>query len=150
LRKIKLKNHPTAQLGTRNVQTSDRIYIDKADADRLKDGHEIRLMEMHNIQLDETTREKPDEYLRVINTGQEIKSNIPKVQWVSYDDMVPFTVIVPGKLFINEEFNKDSLYKYNGIAESYVSKVPTSSNIQFIRFGFCRLQSSGVAIYTHD
>ena len=150
LSKIELKNHPTAQLGTRNVQTSDRIYIDKADADRLKGGQEIRLMELHNIRLDEAIRGKAAEYLRVLNTGQEIKTNIPKVQWVSNNDMVPFTVIVPDKPFINEEFNKDSLYTYNGIAESYVSKVRAGSNIQFVRFGFCRLQTNGVAIYTHD
>ena len=148
--KVELKNHPTAQLGTRNVQTSDRIYIDKADADRLKGGQEIRLMELHNIRLDEAIRGKAAEYLRVLNTGQEIKTNIPKVQWVSNNDMVPFTVIVPDKPFINEEFNKDSLYTYNGIAESYVSKVRAGSNIQFVRFGFCRLQTNGVAIYTHD
>jgi glutamyl-tRNA synthetase len=150
LSKVELKNHPTAQLGTRNVQTSDRIYIDKEDADRLKGGQEIRLMELHNIRLDEAIRGKAAEYLRVLNTGQEIKTNIPKVQWVSNNDMVPFTVIVPDKPFINEEFNKDSLYTYNGIAESYVSKVRAGSNIQFVRFGFCRLQTNEVAIYTHD
>ncbi len=150
LNKIKLKNHPSGQLGTRIVQVSDRIYIDKADADRLKGGQEIRLMEMHNIRLDKVTQGKEADCLRVINTGQEIKSNIPKVQWVSNDDMVPFTVIVPDKLFINEEFNKDSLHTHNGIAESYVSKVEAGSSIQFVRFGFCRLQTNGVAIYTHD
>lgn len=150
LSKIELRNHPSAQLGTRNVRASDRIYIDKADADRLKSGQEIRLMEMHNIRLEEMRRGKAAEYLQVINTGQEIKTNIQKVQWVSNDDMVPFTVIVPDKLFINEEFNKDSLRRYNGIAESYVSKVRAGSNIQFVRFGFCRLQTNGVAIYTHD
>jgi glutamyl-tRNA synthetase len=148
--KIELKNHPTAQLGTRNVQTSDRIYIDRADADRLKSGQEIRLMELYNIRLDEVAQEKDGDYLRVINTGQEIKPNIPKVQWVSKDDMVPFTVIVPDKLFLNEEFNKNSLHTYNGIAESYASKVRVGSFIQFVRFGFCRLQTNGVAIYTHD
>ena len=150
LSKIELKNHPTAQLGTRSIQTSDRIYIDKEDADRLIQGEEIRLMEMHNIRLEEANRGKAVEYLSVINTGQEIKTNIPKVQWVSNDDMVPFTVIVPDKPFIKEEFNKDSLYIYNGNAESYVSKVRVGSNIQFVRFGFCRLQTSGVAIYTHN
>ena len=148
--KVELKNHPSVQLGTRTVQTSDRIYIDRADADRLESGQEIRLIEMHNIQLDEVIDENGAKYLSVINTGQEIKTNIPKVQWVSKDDMVPFTVIVPDKLFINGDFNKDSLHTYNGIAESYVSKVRAGSNIQFVRFGFCRLQTNGVAIYTHD
>ena len=150
LSKIKLKNHPSGQLGTRIVQASDRIYIDKADADRLKGGQEIRLMEMHNIRLDKVIQGKAAECLSVINTGQEIKSNIQKAQWVSNDDMVPFTVIVPDKLFINEEFNKDSLHTHNGIAESYVSKLQAGSSIQFVRFGFCRLQTNGVAIYTHD
>jgi glutamyl-tRNA synthetase len=107
-------------------------------------------MEMHNIRLDKVIQGKAAEWLSVINTGQEIKTNIPKVQWVSNDDMVPFTVIVPDKPFIKEEFNKDSLYIYNGNAESYVSKVRVGSNIQFVRFGFCRLQTSGVAIYTHN
>src|SRR5918996_1967767 len=148
--KVELKNHPSVQLGTRTVQTSDRIYIDRADADRLESGQEIRLIEMHNIQLGEVIEENGARYLSVINTGQEIKTNIPKVQWVSKDDMVPFTVIVPDKLFINADFNKDSLHTYNGIAESYVSKVRAGSNIQFVRFGFCRLQTNGVAIYTHD
>ncbi len=150
LGKIELKNHPTAQLGTRNVQISDRVYIDRADADRLARGQEIRLMEMYNIQLEDKIQEENGiDHLRVINTGQEIKTNIPKVQWVSNDDMVPFTVIVPDKLFINGEFNKDSLRTYNGIAESYVSKVQLGSHIQLVRFGFCRLQTNGVAIYTH-
>jgi glutamyl-tRNA synthetase len=148
--KVELKNHPSVQLGTRTVQTSDRIYIDRADADRLESGQEIRLIEMHNIQLDEVIEENGAKYLSVINTGQEIKTNIQKVQWVSKDDMVPFTVIVPDKLFTNGDFNKDSLHTYNGIAESYVSKVRAGSNIQFVRFGFCRLQTNGVAIYTHD
>lgn len=148
--KVELKNHPSVQLGTRTVQTSDRIYIDRADADRLESGQEIRLIEMHNIQPDEVIEENGAKYLSVINTGQEIKTNIPKVQWVSKDDMVPFTVIVPDKLFINGDFNKDSLHTYKGIAESYVSKVRAGSNIQFVRFGFCKLQTNGVAIYTHD
>jgi glutamyl-tRNA synthetase len=150
LSKIILKNHPSGQLGTRIVQASDHVYIDKADADRLKGGQEIRLMEMHNIRLDKVMQGKAAECLLVINTGQEIKTNIPKVQWVSNEDMVPFTVIVPDKLFIDEEFNKDSLRIYNGIAESNVSKVEAGSSIQFVRFGFCRLQTNGVAIYTHD
>ena len=107
-------------------------------------------MEMYNIQLEDKIQEENSiDHLRVINTGQEIKTNIPKVQWVSNDDMVPFTVIVPDKLFINGEFNKDSLRTYNGIAESYMSKVQPGSHIQLVRFGFCRLQTNGVAIYTH-
>ena len=129
---------------------SNRVYIDRADADRLARGQEIRLMEMYNIQLEEKIQEENGiDHLRVINTGQEIKTNIPKVQWVSNDDMVSFTVIVPDKLFINGEFNKDSLHTFNGIAESYVSKVQLGSHIQLVRFGFCRLQTNGVAIYTH-
>jgi glutamyl-tRNA synthetase len=148
--KVELKNHPTARLGTRIVRISDRIYIDRADADRLVDGQEIRLIEMHNIKLHGAIQEDDTEYLSVVSTGQEIKTNIPKVQWVSKNDMVPFSVIVPDKLFANDEFNRNSLHTYNGVAESYVSKVLPGSNIQFVRFGFCRLQSNGVAIYTHD
>ena len=146
---IELKNHPTAQMGIRTVKISDRLHIDKEDAERLEGGQEIRLMEMNNVRLDSVIQTNDSKYLHVINTGIEIKPNIPKVQWISNDDMMPFTVIVPDKLFVNEEFNKDSLHVYNGIAESYVSQVRPGSSIQFVRFGFCRLQTNGVAIYTH-
>lgn len=150
LGQIKLKNHPTADLGTRNVSISDSLYIDQADADRLNPGQEIRLMELYNIRIEEVIRENGKCHFEVTNTGPEIKTHIPKVQWVSKNDMFPFNVVVPDKLFINDEYNKDSLHTYNGIAESFVSKIPIGTHVQFVRFGFCRLDANGVAIYTHD
>jgi glutamyl-tRNA synthetase len=116
----------------------------------VKPGQEIRLMELYNIRIEEVVRENDKCYLKVTNTGPEIKTNIPKVQWVSKGDMVPFTVLVADKLFIDNEYNKDNLHTYNGIAESFVSKIPIGTHVQFVRFGFCRLDASGVAIYTHD
>lgn len=145
-----LKNHPTALLGTRLVRVSDRLFIDRLDADRLMEGQEIRLIEMHNIRLEKVIEENGKRQLLVSNSGQEIKTNIPKVQWVSSDDMIPFTVVVPDRLYVNDEFNRDSLSAYNGIAESHVSKLGLGSRVQFVRFGFCRIDANGVAIYTHD
>jgi glutamyl-tRNA synthetase len=148
--KVKLRNHPTVDLGTRIVSISDGLYLDQADVDLVKPGQEIRLMELYNIRIEEVVRENDKCYLKVTNTGPEIKTNIPKVQWVSKGDMVPFTVLVADKLFIDNEYNKDNLHTYNGIAESFVSKIPIGTHVQFVRFGFCRLDASGVAIYTHD
>jgi glutamyl-tRNA synthetase len=148
--KVKLRNHPTVDLGTRTVSISDGLYLDQSDVDMVKPGQEIRLMELYNIHIDEVVRENGKCYLRVSNTGQEIKTNIPKVQWVSKKDMVQFTVLVPDKLFIEDEYNKDNLHTYNGIAESFVSKIPIGTHVQFVRFGFCRIDANGVAIYTHD
>ncbi len=148
--KVELRNHPTVDLGTRIVSISNGLYLDQADADLVKPGQEIRLMELYNIRIEEVVRENDKCYLKVTNTGPEIKTNIPKVQWVSKEDMVPFTVLVPDKLFIDNEYNKDNLHTYNGIAESFVTKIPIGTHVQFVRFGFCRLDASGVAIYTHD
>jgi glutamyl-tRNA synthetase len=148
--RVRLRNHPTVDLGTRMVSISDGLYLDQADAESVKPGQEIRLMELYNIRIEEVIRENGRCYLKVTNTGPEMKTNIPKVQLVAKGDMIPFTVLVPDKLFIGNEYNQNNLHTYNGIAESFVSKIPLGTHVQFVRFGFCRLDANGLAIYTHD
>jgi glutamyl-tRNA synthetase len=62
---------------------------------------------------------------------------------------MPYRIIIPKKLFSNEEFDRNSLEIASGYAESFVSTLAVHSNIQFVRFGFCRLDGDQQAIFTH-
>jgi glutamyl-tRNA synthetase len=108
---------------------------------------EIRLMELYNIkvsQIDIARKEGIVEY-----TDDIVKEKIQKIQWVSDQDFVEFTIVKPNKLFIGDKFNRNSLEVLEGFAESFVTTLPPSTVIQFIRLGFCRLEDNKSAIFTH-
>jgi glutamyl-tRNA synthetase len=146
---VSLKNHPSSNLGSRSVQVNDTVYIARADADKLSEGSTIRLMELYNIKITrlDLASDKSRVYADVIGTG--LSHDIQKIQWVAYNDKMPYRIIIPKKLFSNEEFDRNSLEIASGYAESFVSTLPVHSNIQFVRYGFCRLDGDQQAIFTH-
>jgi glutamyl-tRNA synthetase len=146
---VSLKNHPSSNLGSRSVQVNDTVYIARADAGKLSEGSIIRLMELYNIKITrlDLVDDKSRVYADVIGTG--LSHDIQKIQWVAYNDKMPYRIIIPKKLFSNEEFDRNSLEIASGYAESFVSTLPVHSNIQFVRYGFCRLDGDQQAIFTH-
>ena len=146
---VSLKNHPSSNLGSRSVQVNDTVYIARADAGKLSEGSIIRLMELYNIKITrlDLVNDKSRVYADVIGTG--LSHDIQKIQWVAYNDKMPYRIIIPKKLFSNEEFDRNSLEIASGYAESFVSTLPVNSNIQFVRYGFCRLDGDQQAIFTH-
>lgn len=146
---VSLKNHPSSNLGARSVQVNDTVYIARADAGKLSEGSIIRLMELYNIKITrlDLVNDKSRVYADVIGTG--LSHDIQKIQWVAYNDKMPYRIIIPKKLFSNEEFDRNSLEIASGYAESFVSTLPVHSNIQFVRYGFCRLDGDQQAIFTH-
>jgi len=146
---VSLKNHPSSNLGSRSVQVNDTVYIARADAGKLSEGSIIRLMELYNIKITrlDLVNDKSRVYADVIGTG--LSHDIQKIQWVAYSDKIPYRIIIPKKLFSNEEFDRNSLEIASGYAESFVSTLPVHSNIQFVRYGFCRLDGDQQAIFTH-
>lgn len=144
-----LKNHPSSNLGSRSVQVDDTVYIARADASKLSEGSIIRLMELYNVKITsvELAGDKSRIYADVI--GTELSHEIQKIQWVAYDDKMSYRIIVPKKLYSNEQFDRDSLEIASGYAESFVSTLQLYSSVQFVRFGFCRLDSDQQAIFTH-
>jgi glutamyl-tRNA synthetase len=146
---VSLKNHPSSNLGSRSVQVNDTVYIARADAGKLSEGSIIRLMELYNIKITrlDLANDKSRVYADVIGTG--LSHDIQKIQWVAYNDKMPYRIIIPKKLFSNEEFDRNSLEIASGYAESFVSTLPVHSNIQFVRYGFCRLDGDHQAIFTH-
>jgi glutamyl-tRNA synthetase len=84
--------------------------------------------------------------------GDEIRQSIPKIQWIAKNDIVDYKVMIPKELYVGEEYNTNSLEIAQGFAESFVSTLRPDARVQFVRFGFCRIDnnsSSHTAIMTH-
>jgi glutamyl-tRNA synthetase len=85
----------------------------------------------------------------VEQTGDEIKQDMPKIQWVATEDASPYRVMVASDLYIGENYNTNSLETCEGFAESFVSSLNGGTQIQLVRFGFCRINGGNTAIFTH-
>jgi glutamyl-tRNA synthetase len=143
---VVLKNHPTdASLGTRRVRVRDALYIAGDDTANLKAGDEIRLIELYNIRV---TSVDPKGITAEIG-GDEIRQSMPKIQWIAKNDIVEYKVMIPKPLYVGEEYNTNSLEIARGFAESFVSGLKPDARVQFVRFGFCRIDDSQTAIMTH-
>jgi len=144
---VKIKNHPSLNMGTRNVSVKDILYISSVDARKLNIGSELRLIELYNIVIKKINFEEKEALAEY--SGKILRSDIPKIQWVSNEGFVEYKIIKPNVLFINEKFNPDSLKILHGFAESFVSTLSKDTRIQFIREGFCRIEDSNTSIFTH-
>lgn len=142
-KKVRIKNHPETDMGVREVDVDNLFYIAGDDARKMKVGTEIRLIDLYNVKIEDV-----GDKIIAAYAGDELR-NIPKIQWISKNDAIKITVMVPKALYIGEEYNRDSLEMLQGYAESYVSKLKPNDIVQFIRFGFCRIDSPNVAILTH-
>ena len=72
-----------------------------------------------------------------------------KIQWVAENDATKIKIIIPGQLFNGEKFNEDSLKTVDVLTESAYLDLKDDSEIQFVRFGYCRKESGHQAIFTH-
>ncbi len=85
----------------------------------------------------------------VEQTGDEINQDMPKIQWVATEDALPYRVMIARELYIGENYNTNSLERCEGFAESFVSSLNEGTQVQLVRFGFCRLNGGNAAIFTH-
>jgi glutamyl-tRNA synthetase len=144
LTEIEISNHPQTEMGKRKIAIDGTFYISGDDAKTLKIGEEIRLLEAYNVRITKIGQEIECE---VIDTGH--KSNIPKIQWITQKNPVNLEVLIPKILFNDDQFNEDSLEVKKALTEQYYLELNVGSEIQFIRFGYCRKDSANQAIYTH-
>ncbi len=144
-----MKNHPNFDFGSRRVNVKDSVYISNEDAIKLSIGHELRLIELYNIRIVDIKIERSK--LTVIGSwsGDDVKPDVPKIQWVSKNDARKFEILVPKELYVGDKYNVSSLEVWKGISESYVSGLKPDSKVQFVRIGFCRIDGPNSAIYTH-
>lgn len=154
-RQVTLKNHPTdASMGSRSVRAGNRFYISGDDARNMKEGDEVRLIELYNVKIQSLERE--DGRVKSVHASMgssEIRQSMQKIQWIAKDDIVGFKVMIPKELYIGDKYNTNSLEIALGYAESFVSTLKPDARVQFVRFGFCRIDGndgrSNSAILTH-
>ena len=148
-KEITLKNHPNADLGTRKVLVSNSFYIAGEDAAKLDIDDEIRLMDLYNIKIIKIDSEQHKKVLIAAMIGDAIKQGIPKIQWVAKNDIIAYNVMIARELYLGEKYNANSLEICKGYAESFVSTLKPDTRIQFVRFGFCRVDDNNTTIFTH-
>jgi glutamyl-tRNA synthetase len=144
LTEVEVPNHPQKDMGKRIIQIDDSFFISGEDANRLKIGDEIRLLELYNIKIAKVGFDIEAEV-----TSTKFKSEIPKIQWVPRKDMVNIEVLIPKTLFVNGKFNENSLENKRAITEPYYLELNVGTEIQFVRYGYCRKDSANQVIYTH-
>ncbi len=114
-----LEFHPDfEERGTRSVPVDPgSIYIDGSDFEEME-GSVVRLKELYNVELESEAPYR----------GDDLVSEMAKIQWVSNPNL-PAKVIMPdGSVLM-------------GLADPGIRDLRPGSVIQFVRFGFCRLDS---------
>lgn len=154
---VDIKNHPTVDMGKRKVTVGNIIYISNDDAIKIKTGDTLRLMDLCNIEIlsIETSKDEKvggntsNTIIHALNKGNEVSHKIPKIQWVSEKDNLEYKILKPLPLYNGETYNENNLRIERGYAESFISTLPVGTPLQFVRYGFCRVDDKSTAIFTH-
>ncbi|HEY0580140.1 MAG TPA: glutamate--tRNA ligase [Candidatus Nitrosocosmicus sp.] len=151
---VEIKNHPSREMGKRKIDVEKIIYISNDDAIKLKIGDTVRLMDLCNIEIKNIDvfedKENCGKVITAKNIGNEIFHNVQKIQWVSKLNSIAFKILKPMPLYIGDGYNENNLIIDRGLSESFVSTLKTGTIVQFVRYGFCRIDDdASTAVFTH-
>jgi glutamyl-tRNA synthetase len=141
---VELPNHPSNKMGTRKVMVGDSVFLSSDDVKSLKIGDQLRLMGLGNVKITSVNSEITGEF-----TGDERDVNFMKLQWVSQKNAHELKILIPQRLFVDDKFNEESLEEIHVYVEPHYLELRDGEEIQFVRFGYCRKDSSKQAIFTH-
>ncbi len=141
---VELPNHPANDMGKRIVELDGNIFLSGEDVQNVSEGDKLRLMGLGNVKINRIENDLQGEYI-----GDDVKVDFPKMQWVSQKNSHKLKVLIPKQLFIDEKFNENSLEELEVYTEPHYLELKDGSEIQFVRFGYCRKDSANQAIYTH-
>ena len=119
-KKVSIHLHPDfPKRGFREIPVNlNKIFISKDDFDKLK-GKEVRLIGLFNMKLDK----------QVKFTSKEVVMKMPKIQWVSEEN-------IQIKVIMSDPSLKE------GIAEPKIKKLNVDDRIQLVRMGFTRIDQT--------
>jgi len=141
---VEISNHPIKDMGKRKIEIDENILISEDDAKNIKEHTQIRLMGLGNVTITKANRELEGDFIEGIETR-----NIQKIQWVPEKNSHKIKLLIPNQLFIEDEFNENSLEELDVYTEPHYLKLKEGEEIQFVRFGYCRKDSQNQAIFTH-
>ena len=141
---VEISNHPIKDMGKRKIEIDENILISEDDAKNIKEHTQIRLMGLGNVTITKVNRELEGDFIEDVETR-----NIQKIQWVPEKNSHKIKLLIPNQLFIEDEFNENSLEELDVYTEPHYLKLKEGEEIQFVRFGYCRKDSQNQAIFTH-
>jgi glutamyl-tRNA synthetase len=141
---VEIPNHPIKDMGKRKIEIDENILISENDAQGIKEGSQIRLLGLGNVAITKTNEELEGDFIE----NGEI-TNVQKIQWVPQKNSHEIKLLIPNQLFIDDEFNENSLEEVEAYTEPHYLKLKEGEEIQFVRFGYCRKDSQNQAIFTH-
>ena len=141
---IEVPNHPIKDMGKRKIEVDENILISNDDVQNIQEGSQIRLLGLGNVSITKAGEELEGSF---VENGET--TNIQKIQWVPQKDSHEIKLLIPNQLFIEEEFNENSLEELEVYTEPHYLKLKEGEEIQFVRFGYCRKDSQNQAIFTH-
>jgi glutamyl-tRNA synthetase len=141
---VELPNHPTKDMGKRKIEIDENLYISYEDANNLNSGSKVRLMGLGNISIIKTDHQLEGEYV-----GDDMNVDYSKFQWIPQKNSHQLKILIPKQLFFDEVFNENSLEEITVYTEPRYLELPEGTEIQFVRFGYCRKDSQNQAIFTH-
>lgn len=144
VKSVELTNHPQKDIGKRKVEVDGVFFVSHNDVKDLQMGDQFRLIELYNVKITKIGSDIEAEY-----SGDDFKTEIPKIQWITEKSATKINILIPKTLFINEKFNQNSLETLQVFTEKYYLELNEGTEIQFVRFGYCRKDSAIQAIYTH-
>lgn len=141
---VEIPNHPINDMGKRKIEIDENFYISGDDAQSIKEGTQIRLLGLGNINITKAGIDFEGEF---VENGET--NDIAKIQWVPQKTAHEIKMIIPKTLFNGDEFNEDSLEELDVYTEPHYLQLKEGEEIQFVRFGYCRKDSQNQAIFTH-
>ena len=141
---VEIPNHPINDMGKRKIEIDGNFYIAGDDAQNIKEGTQIRLLGLGNVNITKAGIEFEGEFVQNGETN-----DIVKIQWVPQKTAHRIKMIIPKTLFNDDEFNEDSLEELDVYTEPHYLQLKEGEEIQFVRFGYCRKDSQNQAIFTH-
>ncbi len=141
---VELPNHPTKDLGKRKVDLDENILLSKDDTKNINAGDKLRLMGLGNVVITSTNDNLEGEFI-----GDDMNVDYPKIQWIPKKNSHKLKILIPKPLFVNDVYNENSLEEMEVFCEPHFLDLKEGSEIQFVRFGYCRKDSQSQVIFTH-
>ena len=133
------------RISSGTIDTSGLFFVPKRDALAMRTGTVFRLIELYNIQI----LGKKTNLITAQYHSEEVIQDTPKIQWVT-DLKTKLKVLEPGSLY-NEDgsVSRKSLVTTKGLVEESFRHLNLGQIIQFIRYGFCRVDSRDTCVLAH-
>lgn len=117
-----------------------QLAVSKADLGVLSEGKLVRLMGLFNVRITSAGSENIGSTFASLETADAKKEGAPVIQWVKPDESLPVEVVMP-----------DASLR-TGLGEKDGTALRRDDIIQFLRFGFVRVDEVGARIkcfYAH-